>query len=96
MREVKAAEGIPDQAIQALNKEFLDILNSQRLQLEQGPRCRITQRFPFAVQPEDSKRVQVVQETDLTASKKAKTVLLTFEAASNKMPIQLKKEMNFL
>lgn len=96
MRESRPVDGIPNQALQALNQSFLSMLTEQNLPIDQGPRCRITKRFPFAVCPEDSKRVQVLHETTIGENVKVKTVILTFEAASNKMPVDLQKEMQLL
>lgn len=77
MREVRHAEGIPEQATQALNRKVLDELQLQNLPLEEGPKCRFTQRFPFPVLPELEKRRRVIQETELADNKKCKTLLLT-------------------
>lgn len=93
MLETEPIEGIPPQAIQALNKKVLDVLLLQNLPMGDGPKSRFTQRFPFPVLPEEDKRRQVLQETTIDGNKKIGTLILTFEEAGKKMPVQLKQDL---
>jgi hypothetical protein len=82
---------VPEPALRALQLAYLEVLRRQNVPFKEGAKTVVRQRFPFKVQTDEERRGEVTQDTRHLENRPMKSIVLTFIAATEDLPQQLKR-----